>query len=512
MMTRRQLILVTVSGMVGMFLAAMDVTIVGTAMPTIVATLGGMPLYSWVFSAYMLTSTTTVPIFGKLADLYGRRSTYLVSIGAFLLGSMLCGLARNMTELVVYRALQGIGGGGLIPITLTIIGDLYPLEKRARVQGLFSGMWGLASIVGPLIGGFLVDNLSWRWLFYINIPVGLLATALIYFFFEERHTPRPHAVDYPGLLTLTGSVTTLLLVTLVGGRNYPWLSWPVMSLLAGSAALLYLFVRIEKKAREPLLSLDLLRNKVIASCSLSAGLTGMGMFGAISFVPLFIQGVLGTSATRAGLALTPQTLAWTTASIISSHLVLRRGYRFTITTGLLLVSAAGYNLARMGQETPYWGAVANMLVLGAGLGLCMTAFIIAVQSAVTREQRGMATSSNLFFRSMGGTIGVTVMGAAMTARLGSLLQAGLPGEGLQGLPPEMAAYLSDPQAILLPAVRASMPAALLEAMQVLLSDAVRVVFWIALGVTLLALVSTVFLPGGKASDHAVRDPVPATSE
>ncbi len=288
----------------GLFLAAIEQTVVATAMPTVVSSLGGLDIYSWVFSAYLLTFTISVPIWGRLSDMYGRRTFYLVSIGLFVLGSALAGQARSMTFLIFSRALQGLGGGGVFPIGLTIVGEIYSLEQRARMQGLFSGVWGFASIVGPLAGGLITDLFSWRWVFYVNVPFGLAAVALIHINLTDLRRDGRHSLDYGGALSLSGSLTCFLLALIQAGKRGTFVEPDLILLFAAATALFVIFVIIERKAREPLLPVSLFRDRVFTVCSGVGFLAGMGMFGSISFIPLFVQGVLFGSATRARSALT----------------------------------------------------------------------------------------------------------------------------------------------------------------------------------------------------------------
>ena len=320
-MSRNRIILVTAGIMLSLFLASMESTVVATAMPTIVGQLGGLEHYSWVFSAFMLASTTTVPLYGKLSDIYGRRNLYVFAMALFLIGSVWCGLANSMTQLIFARALQGIGAGGIMPLAFILIGEMFTLEQRAKMQGLFSGVWGVSSIVGPLLGGFLVDQLSWRWIFYINVFPGLLAAALVAFAWRDqaRSHERP-AIDYAGAALLTVSVVMLLL-GLMGSGTSSWI------LIAGAIVLFILLLWVERRAADPVLPLPLFRDGLFSTATAHGILTGWALFGSISFIPLFVQAVLGTSATQAGITITPMLLGWVTASIIGTRLMLTIGYR-----------------------------------------------------------------------------------------------------------------------------------------------------------------------------------------
>ncbi len=322
----------------GLFLAAIEQTVVATAMPTVVSSLGGLNIYSWVFSSYLLTFTISVPLWGRLSDMYGRRRFYLIAIGLFLLGSALAGQSRSMTFLIISRAIQGLGGGGVFPIGLTIVGEIFSLEQRARMQGLFSGVWGFASIIGPLAGGLITDFLSWRWVFYINIPFGFAAVALIHFnLIEPAREGKRHAFDFGGVATLSASLTCFLVALIQVGKTGTFTEPNLLVLFALAAIFLIAFLIIERRAQEPLLPISLFSDRVFCVSSGVGFLAGMGMFGSISFIPLFIQGVLFGSATRAGSALTPLMLGWVLFSILSGRiLLLKFGYRPAVIAGMLL--------------------------------------------------------------------------------------------------------------------------------------------------------------------------------
>lgn len=399
---------VTAGVLLGMFLAALEATVVGPAMPTVIASLGGLAHYSWVFTAYMLTSTATVPIWGRVSDLQGRRRLYLLGIAAFLAGSALSGAAGSMPALIAFRAVQGIGAGALVPLGLTIIGEIYTLEERARMQALFSGVWGVASIVGPLVGGYLTDAISWRWVFYINLPFGVAAAAVLGAAYPDRRGAGRARVDWPGAVLLFAAVSCLLAwLSGVTGTRWPW--------AAAAAASGFGFARAERAAPEPILPLDLLRNRRV-SVSLATGfLVGMAIFGAIAFIPLFVQGAMGASATAAGTVLTPLMLGWVSMSVASARLMLRVGHRRTILTGAAMMLVAFALLSGTGPETPRRWLLGDAALLGAGTGLCMLSLLLVVQHSVSPGQLGLATSMTIFTRGIGGAAGVAIMGAILTA-------------------------------------------------------------------------------------------------
>jgi EmrB/QacA subfamily drug resistance transporter len=404
--------------MVALLLAALDQTIVATALPKVVSELGGITQYTWVFTAYMLGSTVTVPLYGKLGDVHGRKPLFIVAISIFLVGSALCGAAQNMFELVVFRAVQGVGAGGLFPLTLAMVGMIVPPRDRGRYQGLIGSVFAAASIIGPLIGGFIVDNASWRWIFYVNLPVGGLALAVILVTMPRRPYRQEHSIDWLGATMLALGTTALLLGLVWGGQDYPWGSAPVLAALAAAAVLLALFWLVELRAPEPILPFSLLRNQTVASSVACMGLVGAAMFGTISFVPLFVQGVIGTSATSSGVVLTPLMLGAVTTSFLSGQIVSRTGrYRPNTLIGPLVLGLGELLLWRMGVNTTNAEAARNMVIAGVGLGMMMQIFVLSVQNSVPRAQMGSATALTQFSRSIGATLGVTVMGVIVNQQL-----------------------------------------------------------------------------------------------
>jgi EmrB/QacA subfamily drug resistance transporter len=400
------------------FLGALESTVVATAMPRVVASLGGLQVYSWVFSGFLLTSTVSMPLWGRLSDLYGRRRTYLAGLGVFLAGSALSGAARSMAELIGFRMVQGLGAGSLLPLGMTLVGDLFGLERRARLQGWISGVWGVASLAGPLAGGLLADHVSWRWVFYLNVPVGLVAMGLLAEALRgEAPSARRPTVDYAGLVLFTLGVSALLLAVVWAGRSGQWMRPPVTAALGLGLAALGAFVVVERRAPEPLVPLRLFTRRVVVAAVVIGFLAGMAMFGAISFVPLFMQAVTGASATEAGFVLTPFVLGWVTLSVLSTRLVLRVGYRPVVVTGMGCLTLAFLLLSRWNGALTPPAAMRDVLLAGAGMGLSMVPMLIAVQSAVDRADLGIATSVTQFFRAVGGALGVSLMGTVMNHRL-----------------------------------------------------------------------------------------------
>jgi len=480
-MSRNRVILVTAGIMLSLFLASMESTVVATAMPTIVGQLGGLEHYSWVFSAYMLTSTTTVPLYGKLSDLYGRRKLYVFAMALFLTGSILSGQADTMTQLIFARGLQGVGAGGIMPLAFILIGEMFSLEQRAKMQGFFSGVWGVSSIVGPLLGGFLVDQLSWRWVFYVNIIPGLLAAALVVFAWRDQlHGHARPAVDYAGAALLTGSVVSLLL----GLMNETSGSW---ILILTAAALFIALLWVESRAADPILPLHLFRERLFAVSITHGVLSGWAMFGSVSFIPLFVQTVLGTNATRAGITVSPMLLGWVTASIIGTRLLLKVGYRRLAILGTSSLTIGAFLMSRVDADINQIWLMVFVTLMGIGMGFSIPPFLIAVQTTVERRYLGAATSTLQFSRSIGGTLGVSVMGAALSARLTSNLSA-------SGLDPSLVAALLDP----LPGSQA----VIAEGARIAVANAINLVFVIAFTAAVLGLVTTFFAPRKELKDKA----------
>jgi EmrB/QacA subfamily drug resistance transporter len=421
--------------MVTLALAALDQTIVATALPRIVGDLGGITQYSWVFTAYMLTSTVTVPLYGKLGDVYGRKRLFLLSIVVFLIGSALCGAAQSMTQLVVFRAIQGIGAGGLFPLSLAVIGNIVPPRDRGRWQGLIGAVFAAASIIGPAVGGFIVDNTTWRWVFFVNLPVGGLALIVISLTMPRRAALTEHAIDWLGAGVLAAGTGSLLLGLVWGGRQYAWGSGHVVLALAAAAVLLVVFGVVERRAAEPILPFDVLRNPIVAGSVACMALVGMAMFGTISYVPLFVQGVIGTSATSSGVVLTPMILGAVCTSILTGQLVSRTGrYRWNAVLGPVVLTAAMLLLWRMNVSTTNGEAARNMVIAGIGIGSMMQVFVISVQNAVSRSNIGSATALTQFGRQIGATLGVTIMGVIVNNGLPAGVNLGGEGSGIHRLP------------------------------------------------------------------------------
>jgi len=430
--------------MLAVFLAAIDQTIVGTAEPRIISQLSGFDRYPWVATSYLLTSTIALPIFAKLSDMYGRKWFFLAGTAMFVLTSALCGASGNMTvipldgmnQLILFRGMQGIGAGMMMGLAFTIIGDVFSPAERGRYQGFFAAVWGLASIFGPTLGGWLTDHISWRAAFYVNLPVGIIAIAAIYLEFPALHPEGvKRSLDWAGILSLILCIVPLLLA-LTWVTNFGWASTRVESLLAVSILMLAAFLYSETKAVEPLIPLSLFRDPVISISSVAVFVLGMGMFGVIIYLPLFMQGVLGVSATRSGNLMTPLMMGAVAGSLLTGQLNLRlRSYKPSAVSGSILVAAGMIVFARMDATTPHGQVVFGMVIAGLGMGLLQPVYTVAVQNVAPRNQMGAATASTAFFRSIGSTLGVAIFGSVLLTHyhrdFAASLPPGTPASALQ---------------------------------------------------------------------------------
>jgi EmrB/QacA subfamily drug resistance transporter len=447
--THRQILVIFAGLMASLFLAALDQTIVATALPTIVGELGGLDYYSWVVTAYLLSSTVCTPLYGKLSDMYGRRAVLQTAVGVFLAGSVLAGVAQTMPQLVTFRGVQGMGAAGLMTMTFAVIGDVVSPRQRGRYIGLLAGVWAFASVIGPLIGGFLVDRASWRWVFLINLPIGLAALVVISSVLHLPTVRRSHRIDVEGAVLLVISVTSLLLLLVWGGTEYPWSSLMITGLALTGAVTAVAFVVWEARgAVEPILPMHLFTNTMFSLCSAMGIVSGAALFGAVIFLPLFLQVAAGLSATNSGLLLLPLTAGIVTASVGSGRIISHTGrYRVWPIGGLAMATVGMALLSVMRSDTPLVLSSLYMVVLGLGIGAVMQVTLLVVQNSVDHRELGVATSAIQFFRQMGGSFGVAVFGAIMNARLETDLPKLIPPAALAQVGGDVNSLLNSPAAI-----------------------------------------------------------------
>jgi EmrB/QacA subfamily drug resistance transporter len=504
-LTHREILVVLSGLMTGLFLVAISQTIVATALPTIAGELGGVDLIAWIVTAYLLAATVATPLFGRISDLHGRDRVFQAAIGIFLLGSVLSGLAVDMPMLIAARAVQGIGGGGVMALAMTIVGDILSPRERGRYQGYFGAVFALASVAGPLIGGFIVDQLDWRWVFFVNVPIGVVALVVTARVLRLPRRREEHRIDYLGALLLVTGVSALLLVTAWGGTQHAWSSPTILGLAAAGAVLSLAFVIRQRLAAEPIIPLELFASRTFSLVAAGAFIVGATMFGAIVFLPVFLQLVTGASATAAGLLMTPLMGGIIASSVVSGRLISRTGrYKRYPVAGTLLVALSLGLLATMDAATTLATAGAYMALLGTGLGMVMQNLVLVAQNEVPAAQLGVATATVNFTRALGGSIGTASFGAIMAAGLGSRLAGALPG----GVDVDPAALQGSPQTIL--ALETEVRDVVVSAF----SGAVSTVFLVGVPLALVAFVLMVFLPERplRETRHvgAAREDVPAT--
>ncbi|CAM3842596.1 MDR family MFS transporter [Cohnella lubricantis] len=432
---RNRIGLILAGLMLGIFVAAIDNTIVSTAMATIVSDLGGMEKFVWVTSAYLVTEMAGMPIFGKLSDMYGRKRFFVLGIVLFLAGSVLCGTATNIVELSIYRAIQGIGGGALVPIAFTILFDVVPMEKRGSMSGIFGAVFGTSSLFGPLLGAYIVDHIDWRWIFYLNLPLGLLALVLILFLYKESLQHAKQRIDWWGAATLVGGVVCLMFALELGGQQYAWDSTQVISLFAGAAVLIAAFFIAEAKAEEPIISYAMFRRRLFAASTISGLLYGAGFITFAVYIPIFVQGVNGGSATSSGLILLPMTLGSVVSAQVGGFLSTKMSYRKIMIGSALIFTLGAVLLATLTPDTSKWQLASYMIVVGLGVGFSFSVLSMAGMHGFDERQRGSASSTLSFVRSLGMTVGLTIFGIVQRNELGANLAnafSGMPGGAPSG--------------------------------------------------------------------------------
>ena len=533
--SRRDTVLTMIGVLMVMLLASLDQTIVSTAMPRVIAELQGFDRYTWVSTAYLLTSTVTVPIYGKLSDLFGRKPIFLFGVVVFLIGSALSGAAQDMNQLIAFRALQGLGAGALMPIAIAIVGDLFTPRERGKWQGLTGAVWGFSAIIGPTLGGWITQNASWRWVFYVNIPIGIAALLVLIFLMPWlRSASRKVSIDYIGAaLLVVGTVPALLGFTWAGSQ-YAWLSPQIIGLFAGALVALTTFViyeaRLQRLGGQPIIEPGLFKNSIFTVSTIVTVIFGMSLFGSIFFIPLFVQGVVGTSATNSGLILTPLMLTSIVGSVLSGQLVSRLGkYKWIAITGMVISVAGSLLLVRLDVNATNNDVLIAMLVLGLGMGFGMALYTLIVQNALP-QKIGQATSALVFFRSIGGTIGLAAMGSLMTsaylpafksALSSSLGKLSIPAAALQPIQARFVALFSNPQILLSPDVLSKMRVAsaahgqqglalfniAIDAVKIGLTQGIHNVFVLSFGFMIVGLIAVLFLKEiplrGKRSSEEV---------
>jgi EmrB/QacA subfamily drug resistance transporter len=510
-LTRQQRTITLVGALLSMFMSSLNQTVIGTAMPRIIIELGGFAHYTWVATGFMITSTITVPIVGKLSDLYGRKRFYLIGQGIFIIGALLSGFSQTMTQLILFRGFQGIGAGMMMANTVAITADLFPPAERGKYSGMMTGIMGISSIIGPTLGGFITDVLSWHWVFWVNIPLGLLVVVLVFFFFPDlRPDDLKPRVDFLGVAAFILALVPAMLALSWGGVEQPWISIPILGLLAFSLIMGILFLVIEKRSPEPLIPLSLYKNQIFKIAQIIIFLMGMGMFGSMIFIPLFFQGVLGASATISGSFMTPMMLGLVVGSFTSGQFLSRAGghYRLQGMIGLGAMVAGLGLISRMTPQTGFTQAVINIILTGVGIGIIMPCYTIAVQNSVPYRLMGTASSLMVFARSIGGTLGLAVLGAVMNNRFTYYFLHHLPPAVKTMVTAEQITGMAkNPQALVSPKAQMQLKALfagfgsqgpawsdqILQTMRQALAFAISQVFTIALGLILIGFVANFFI-------------------
>ena len=475
----------------GMLLSSLDQTVVGTSLPRIGAVLGGMNLFSWLFTAYMLAQTITIPIAGKMSDRLGRKPIFLTGMLLFMSGSLLAGFSTSMEMLIACRFIQGLGGGALIPVAMATVADLYAPQDRGKIQGMLGAVFALSTVIGPLIGGFIVDNWDWNWVFWVNLPVGVFAVIVASYKFPRMERVETAPVDYLGIVTLVSALTPALLILTWGGTTYAWDSLEMLGMAAFSAVMFIAFVAAERRASDPVLPFHLFNESIFSLGSAGLFIMAVGMFGVLGFLPLFLQAVMGMSATNSGLVTIPLMIGSMITSISSGFLLKRTGYKPWLVAGPPIMAAGMYLLSTLHAGSDPIEAIVYQLIVGLGMGAVMSNYIVAAQNVMPRKEMGVATSSMSLFRSIGGTAGVTMFGGLLNGRMVSEIGKNLPEGAMELLPTTDATGLGN--ILLDPDLSATIPLAIQEAIRLSLSNSITFLFAIGAVIVLLSLITSALI-------------------
>jgi EmrB/QacA subfamily drug resistance transporter len=475
----------------GMLLASLDQTVVGTSLPRIVAVLGGMDLFSWLFTAYMLAQTITIPIAGKMSDRMGRKPIFLSGMIIFMAGSLMAGFSTSMEMLIVCRFIQGLGGGALIPVAMATVADLYAPQDRGKIQGMLGAVFALSTVIGPFIGGFIVDNWDWDWVFWVNLPVGIFAMIVASFKFPSLERVETSPVDYLGIVTLVGAMAPALLTLTWGGTTYAWTSPEILGMIALSAVMLVAFVAVERRAADPLLPFRLFREPILTLGSAGLFIMSLGMFGVVGFLPLFLQAVMGMSATNSGMLTIPLMIGSMITSISSGFLLKRTGYKPWLLAGPPVMAVGMYLLSTLHAGSDPIEAIVYQLIVGLGIGAVMSNYIVAAQNVMARNEMGVATSSMSLFRSIGGTVGITMFGGLLNGRMVAEIGRNLPEGAMELLPTTDATSLGN--VLLDPEISAIIPVAIQEAIRLSLSNSITFLFVVGSVIVLLSLITSILI-------------------
>jgi EmrB/QacA subfamily drug resistance transporter len=474
----------------GMLLASLDQTVVGTSLPKIVGELGGMSLFSWLFTAYMLAETITIPIAGKMSDRFGRKPVFLAGMALFMSGSFLAGMSSSMEMLIICRFIQGLGGGALMPVAMATVADLYAPTERGKIQGMLGAVFAIATIIGPLMGGYIVDNMDWRWVFYVNLPVGVFAVLVASIKFPKLVNDDRRPIDFPGMVALIGTLAPALLVITWGGSTYAWASAEIVGLIALSVLSLAAFLMIEKRASDPILPLYIFKEPIVSLASAGLFIMSLGMFGVISFLPLFLQAVIGMSASNSGELIIPMMGGVMITMILSGFLLKRTGYKIWLLIGPPMAALGLFMLSTLHAGSSQTDAIIYLIITGAGLGAVMANFIVAAQNVVCKKDMGVVTSSISLFRSIGGTVGVAALGGLINGKMVEELGKNLAPGVLQTLPTTDANSVGQ---LLLMTTVPPIPEPILEAIRLSLSNSITFAFFVGAIIVLLSLVASVLV-------------------